>query len=205
MANVDFRRYRRLVQMLWDPEPSNDINTDQPVWCLGYSYKLSGKFPPASKADQQRETRLPRPDDRAQLSQRPKTITPATLQADQLEGPAISSAGCSPLAHEEAASDGGGWPQAFVDDFRSRFWMTYRSDFETIPKSLEPGAHFTLPLSMRLKSQFGDRGFSSDRGWGCMIRSGQSLLANAMALLRLGRSTHARYSGLSTLAADYVS
>jgi cysteine protease ATG4 len=42
---------------------------------------------------------------------------------------------------------------------------------------------------MRLKTSFGEQtgGFSSDTGWGCMIRSGQSLLANAILITRLGR------------------
>ncbi|KAJ2989178.1 hypothetical protein NUW58_g3602 [Xylaria curta] len=41
---------------------------------------------------------------------------------------------------------------------------------------------------MRIKTQLSDQtGFASDSGWGCMIRSGQSLLANAMAIQRLGR------------------
>ncbi|PHH72202.1 hypothetical protein CDD83_5006 [Cordyceps sp. RAO-2017] len=41
---------------------------------------------------------------------------------------------------------------------------------------------------MRIKSQLSEQaGFSSDSGWGCMIRSGQSLLANSIAMLKLGR------------------
>jgi cysteine protease ATG4 len=66
--------------------------------------------------------------------------------------------------------------------------MTYRSEFEPIPRSTNPQAASALSLSMRLKSQLGDQSpFSSDSGWGCMIRSGQSLLANAIAMVRLGR------------------
>ncbi|KAM0268707.1 hypothetical protein ACHAQH_009923 [Verticillium albo-atrum] len=94
----------------------------------------------------------------------------------------------SSLAYDEAVNEDGGWPSAFLDDFESKFWMTYRSDFEPITKSSDPRAASALSLSMRIKSQLMDQnGFSSDSGWGCMIRSGQSLLANTMAVLDLGR------------------
>lgn len=164
MAKVDLGRYRRLVQMFWDPEPANDASTDQPVWCLGRPYQLSDKT-------------------------RQESISSATLSTNPPETlPEPSSWSFSSLAYEEPTRDGGGWPQGFIDDFGSRFWMTYRSGFDSIPKSCDPGAISVLSLSMRLRSQLGDQvGFTSDSGWGCMIRSGQSLLANAMALLRLGR------------------
>lgn len=66
--------------------------------------------------------------------------------------------------------------------------MTYRSGFEPIPKSVDPKAASALSFSMRIKSTLSDSaGFSSDSGWGCMIRSGQSLLATTIGILRLGR------------------
>ncbi|KAF5677269.1 cysteine protease atg4 [Fusarium heterosporum] len=189
MANVDLGRYRRIVQMFWDPEPSNDAANDLPVWCLGRSYRLcdrkntkSGEHdpqtpPPATKT----EAEVPDPDT--------DTVQPPTKPTNAPETPpeSISSSFSSSLAYDDPANDGG-WPSGFINDFESRIWMTYRSEFEPIPRSENPQATSSLSLSMRLKSQLGDQSpFSSDSGWGCMIRSGQSLLANAITMVRLGR------------------
>ncbi|KAI8379448.1 uncharacterized protein BYT42DRAFT_327482 [Radiomyces spectabilis] len=57
------------------------------------------------------------------------------------------------------------WPPDFYDDFTSRIWMTYRYNYPPI----RPSNHKT------------------DIGWGCMLRSGQSLLANALLTHFLGR------------------
>ncbi|KAL2816864.1 hypothetical protein BDW59DRAFT_153031, partial [Aspergillus cavernicola] len=80
------------------------------------------------------------------------------------------------------------WPEPFLLDFESRIWMTYRSNFTPIPKDANREGNSSLTMSVRLRSQLLDsQGFTTDTGWGCMIRSGQSLLANAMAILSLGR------------------
>lgn len=187
LANVDLGRYRRIVQMFWDPEPSNDTVLDQPVWCLGRSYKLGDKkAPTVPTKDVQQSTQEPE----SHTSTAPNhDKPPPTAPPDGLGTPpqSTSSSFSSSLAYEDAYQEGS-WPPAFLDDFESRFWMTYRSDFELIPRSSDPKAISSLSIAMRIKTQFGDQaGFSSDSGWGCMIRSGQSLLANATALLRLGR------------------
>jgi len=180
---------RRIVQMLWDPDPTNDISKDVPVWCLGSSYRLKDR--PSSQARTRVTPTEPVPgppqpavnqtvkDDDTRASSTSLPDTPPDSVSTSLD---------SSLAYEDAPLDGG-WPPAFLDDFESRIWMTYRSEFEPIPKSLDPKALAALSFSMRIKTQLSDQnGFSSDTGWGCMIRSGQSLLANAMLAYRYGGS-----------------
>lgn len=174
---------RRLVQMFWDPEPSNDIVRDQPVWCLGSSYRLNSNPNTKPETSSSPEAAL----SKESLPSHAETLpeTPPESASTSLD---------SSLAYEEAPLDGG-WPPAFLDDFESRIWMTYRSEFEPIAKSPDPKALAALSFSMRLKTQLSDQnGFSSDSGWGCMIRSGQSLLANAMICQRLGRGMALQYS-----------
>ncbi|KAI3696291.1 hypothetical protein L1987_79303 [Smallanthus sonchifolius] len=55
---------------------------------------------------------------------------------------------------------------AFSEDFSSRILMTYRKGFVSI----------------------GDSKYSSDVNWGCMLRSSQMLVAQALLVYRLGRS-----------------
>ncbi|KAI8342765.1 hypothetical protein BC941DRAFT_345317 [Chlamydoabsidia padenii] len=57
------------------------------------------------------------------------------------------------------------WPPDFYVDFTSRYWMTYRHNYPPIRPS-----HY-----------------KTDIGWGCMLRSGQSLLANALMIHFLSR------------------
>lgn len=80
------------------------------------------------------------------------------------------------------------WPKAFLSDFGSRIWISYRSNFTPIPQAKTPEATSSMTLGVRLRSHLMDpQGFTSDTGWGCMIRSGQSLLANTFSVLLLGR------------------
>jgi cysteine protease ATG4 len=172
---------RRIVKMIWDPQPVNDRTTNKPVWCLGcsYTHESPSRRPPDSDAQAISESPAP-----TTLS----TAAPRTAPDAGPESPTDSgsSSVSSSLAYEASAEDNG-WPRAFMDDFESRLWMTYRSNFELIARSTDPKASASLSFAMRLKSLADQSGFPSDTGWGCMIRSGQSLLANTLLICQLGR------------------
>jgi len=174
MTNVDF--YKRIVQQyFWDPEPTNDAGSQSPIWCLGEEYKGPESVAPKSATSRDEVS------DTVELPKPAQAATPPDSTASSVD---------SALAYgdsQKSAQDGE-WPTAFLDDFEARLWFTYRSNFPAIPKSQDPKALSSMSLKVRLKSQLVDQGgFTSDTGWGCMIRSGQSLLANALIMLQLGR------------------
>ncbi|KAH7395719.1 putative cysteine protease atg4 [Cadophora sp. MPI-SDFR-AT-0126] len=175
MTTVDFGKYKRIVQYFWDPEPTNDTAARSPIWCLGKQYKVLPKPQPLDT------TSASLPDIKyvsTETARPAKPVTPPDSTASSID---------SGLAYDEE-DGGGGWPSPFLDDFEAKIWLTYRSNFPAIPKSQDPKAVSAMSLSVRLRSQLVDQaGFTSDTGWGCMIRSGQSLLANALVMLRMGR------------------
>ncbi|KIY68678.1 hypothetical protein CYLTODRAFT_395071 [Cylindrobasidium torrendii FP15055 ss-10] len=88
-------------------------------------------------------------------------------------------------------SHGPQWPEEFYYDYTSRLWMAYRSDFAPIPDSFlrELEAPSSKSPSDRMPGSMPtiDTGLTCDTGWGCMLRTSQSLLANTLVHLHLGR------------------
>ena len=95
------------------------------------------------------------------------------------------------------------WPPVFYADFTSRIWLTYRSQFQPIRdttlSALESEISETVTTNSPQPKRWnwplgGEKGWTSDAGWGCMLRTGQSLLANALLHLHLGRGTRVHAS-----------
>ncbi|KAL2009268.1 hypothetical protein VTN00DRAFT_7462 [Thermoascus crustaceus] len=178
MNNIDLGRYKRIVQCFWDPEPRNDEEPDSPIWCLGREYHSRPVVEAIAANHHDANSTVQAPESQSSAER-------------QLLPPRAKSGLRESLTPKATVSNEGGdygWPDAFLDDFESKIWLTYRSNFPIIPKSDDPNAPLSMTLGVRLRSQLVDsQGFTSDTGWGCMIRSGQSLLANALSILWLGR------------------
>lgn len=106
----------------------------------------------------------------------------------------ISQPSSSPNPKQNPAAN---WPPVFYIDFTSRVWLTYRSQFPTPIKDgrladlCDNGNLDAASSTSAKKSAWhwvgGEKSWSSDSGWGCMLRTGQSLLANALVHVHLGR------------------
>lgn len=195
MSGVDIGQYsKRLVQYFWDPMPRNDDPSGAPVWCLGRRYEYSKPTKPTITAKSTRGPSIQSSPPPPPTSQSPDASSSSAGETSLSSSAATSES----LAYDE---DGDyGWPVPFLDDFESRIWMSYRSNFPPIAKSQDAQASSALSFGTRMRNQLSSNsrtgGFTSDTGFGCMIRSAQCLLANALLVLRLGRDWRRRKGDL---------
>lgn len=192
MSNIDFgTSYKRFVRYFWDPEPKNDDPNSSPIWCLGQRYSAERR-PPTTAPKAPASPSLPATNTDTKDPNDSETVI---LSNDIPSSQRKSDINGAPMAETSTSEEERGWPSEFLDDFESRFWFTYRSHFPPIAKSIDLQANATLTLAVRLRSQLGDQGgFTSDTGWGCMIRSGQCVLGSAIARVKLGRGNDFPYN-----------
>lgn len=190
MANVDFgAHYKKFVRYFWDPEPKNDDPAMNPIWCLGRQY--------SADADRTQINTSNKAVGKRQEADVAEVATQNRQNAVRMDEGADDDPTKSRKIDAIADEDGRSWPADFLDDFEARFWFSYRSHFASIKKSTDPIAGSSLTLAVRLRSQLVEQGgFTSDTGWGCMIRSGQCLVANALAMLQLGRGKASFHTSL---------
>src|SRR5579871_6232435 len=108
MTNVDFGRYKRIVQYFWDPEPANVDGSRLPVWCLGQEYALP------SISDNNTPLPVPHKDikDDAATSDHQNDFSSSFENVSNSFTSSLASAGTPVIK----ATEDGGWPIQFLDD-----------------------------------------------------------------------------------------
>lgn len=186
MNGVDVKRF---VRYFYDPPPKYDDMSGASIWLLGKEYKAIPPKPVTTTdhddvVEVESSADSHDPSDASASSTADAQPTDSQNTSSFEDAQHVTGVNLPSLSNDPADR---GWPITFLDDFESRIWMTYRSNFPAIPRSQDTSSNSSLSLSVRLRNLTEREGFSSDTGWGCMIRSGQSLLANALQMLHLGR------------------
>lgn len=186
----------KVMRYVLDSDATPD-KCEDPIWLLGVQHP--GYEPGTSP--------LPNVGRRSSVGSHrsPSSLSSSTSSSPVMPGgdPSLSqsqpSSGAGALAGAQVKDPGRHWPPVFYADFTSRIWLTYRSQFipiRDIPfEELDaPSNTNTVSTSPQPKRSFwplgGEKCWTTDAGWGCMVRTGQSLLANTLLHVHLGRGLH---------------
>ena len=177
----------KAMRYLLDSDATPDRCPD-PIWLLGVhhaGFEPPPTPPPGAAPD-------PRTSGETRRSPGPRSYTSDA-------GSASTDSLALALAHTQNAKTSGAlWPPAFYADFTSRVWLTYRSQFQPIRDTSLTQLEKEIGQAVAAQAGSspvprrwwgGEKGWTSDAGWGCMLRTGQSLLANSLLHLHLGRGT----------------
>jgi len=179
----------KAMRYLLDSDATPDKCTD-PIWLLGVQHP--GYEPPLPLLPNVVQTNSG--GRRGSVS--PNSFRSSTSSTASIADPSLSqSQGPSSKQTNPAAN----WPPVFYIDFTSRIWLTYRSQFSTPIKDTrladlsgddwEAVANSPTTVKTRPWNWGAEKTWTSDTGWGCMLRTGQSLLANALVHMHLGRGS----------------
>lgn len=171
----------KVVRHILDSDSYPDKSTET-IWLMGVCHPGYEPIPPPVTPPQPNRDSV---DSRHSPSSR------------RSSGSSVNSYSTLNTSHSNASSKHAfSWPAAFHSDFTSRIWLTYRSQFAPI-RDVNLSSLDNDPLGSELSSSqqgkrwnwpgTGSKVWTSDAGWGCMLRTGQSMLANALLHLHLGR------------------
>ena len=183
----------KAVRYLLDSDSTPDKCTD-PIWLLGVQHP--GYEPPLPPIPVTANSTPRRNSAEARKHSSSPSFRSSTSSSSSSSPTADQSFSLSQSQPASSKHPGNNWPPVFYADFTSRIWLTYRSQFQPIrdtslialdSDSSDSAAPVSSSPVMKRWNWGGEKGWSSDQGWGCMLRTGQSLLANALLHMHLGR------------------
>lgn len=202
------RHLDKAVRYLLDSDAQPDKCTE-PIWILGVRHPGYEPPPPPSAlpnqyiAAQSKRRSSVSVDSEATGRRGPSSYSYRGSGSPELslsQSHPSSQSTISVRTPSSATAPGHNWPPIFYADFTSRIWLTYRSQFspirDTSLSALEGSGDEVSVMSpskmvgggkWNWVPRVGEKSWTSDSGWGCMLRTGQSLLANALLHMHLGR------------------
>ncbi|TFK32623.1 peptidase family C54-domain-containing protein [Crucibulum laeve] len=201
----------KAMRYLLDSDSTPDKCTD-PIWILGVVHP-GWEPPPPSPPVANTQLAISTPGRKSSGSPPAFRSSTSSLASTASLSRSLSQSQQHSGKHGKDKDPSAYWPPVFYADFTSRVWLTYRSQFPTPirdqrlgdlcgdpssgsvhsgsssgGKSAEGGGIVGSPTTVRRPWNWGgEKSWTSDSGWGCMLRTGQSLLANALMHLHLGR------------------
>uniref|UniRef100_A0A8D8J318 Cysteine protease n=4 Tax=Culex pipiens TaxID=7175 RepID=A0A8D8J318_CULPI len=145
------------VKFGWSGKIKTSFSKEQPLWLLGRCYHQKATPGPSMDSSVELTTNI-------ETNQLVYVSVPEPSDIYVESPPEETGTDAIEDSSPEAVVEDEGI-EAFKRDFISRLWMTYRKEFQTMD----------------------DSNYTSDCGWGCMIRSGQMLLAQGLITHFLGR------------------
>ncbi|OSD05590.1 hypothetical protein PYCCODRAFT_1443018 [Trametes coccinea BRFM310] len=186
----------KAMRYLLDSDATPDKCPD-PIWLLGVQHPGYEPSPPPAPDLTASPGRRNSSDSRRSPSSF-RSSASSSLVAPNSAPPDPSLSQSLPASAGPNKDPSKNWPPVFYSDFTSRIWLTYRSQFfpirDTTLAALDAelsdnptGVPSSPPTKKWNWPLGGEKGWTTDAGWGCMLRTGQSLLANALLHLHLGR------------------